>query len=154
MFVRFRTGREEEESSCGDAGRAASDLLSLPMAYPDLQGMPMDAHFRPDAQGDMGYRDGDPCELYPQSEQYFDAREASLAWHPGLTDVGSCISPVLTSESVGDDLINDYSPARRGWSFHQVDGSEDPSGEEEEILPPGFWKPNMLYETKAWWERF
>ena len=115
----------------------------------------MDAHFSPEAQGDMGYHDWDPCELYPQTEQSFDTHEESLDWIPGLTDVGNTAphEPTFTLGNMSDDLIESGLPPpdrSRRWSFSQ---SEDPVGYEEEVLPPGFWRPNMLYETKAWWDR-
>jgi hypothetical protein len=91
----------------------------------------MDAHFSPEAHGDMGHHDWDPCELHPQTERFFDAHGERIDWLPGLTDVASsCITAP-------------YSPTL----------AEVPTGYEEEVLPPGFWKPNMLYETKAWWHR-
>jgi hypothetical protein len=102
----------------------------------------MDAHFSPKAQSDMGYHDWNPCELYPQTERPFDAHEDSLDWLPGLTDEGSA-SPTL---SMVDDFLS--LPDRSRWhTFSKA------VGDEEEVLPPGFWRPNMLYETKAWWAR-
>jgi len=115
----------------------------------------MDAHFSPEAHGDMGHHEWDPCELYPQTEQFFDAHGESLDWLPGLTDVGSsCItapcSPTLAVGNMSDDFIESGVPSPYRWPFNQ---SEVPTGYEEEVLPPGFWKPNMLYETRAWWDR-
>lgn len=157
--VKFQMRRGEEKTGLGDVGRqASSEHLSLPTAYPDLQRMasvpPMDAHFSPEAQGDMGYHEWDPCELYPQTEQSFDAHEESLDFLPGVTDAGSsCFmthSPRFTVGDLSDDLIGFgvNLPGGGGWS---LGAGENEAGDEEDALPPGFWQPHMLYERKAAW---
>ncbi len=158
--VKFQMRRGEEKTDFGDVGqKAPSERLNLPTAYPDLQGMAsvpsMDAHFSPEALGDMGYHEWDPCELYPQTERSFEVDEESLDFVPGVTDAGgSCImthSPTFTVGDMSDDLMDfgvDLSGGGGGWSFGQLGTSEGEARAEEDALPPGFWQPNMLYERR------
>jgi hypothetical protein len=168
--VKVKMGRREEEANFGCVGQeagAASEHITQPMVYPELHGMAsvpsMDAQRSPEAQGDMEYHDWDPCELYPQTEQIFDANEESLDMLPGVTDAGgrrviAQHSPTWTVGSTSDHIMEvGMDPpvcGERGrrWSINMSGANEAEAGAENGvILPPGFWKPNMLYEKKRVW---
>jgi hypothetical protein len=117
----------------------------------------MSVHFSLESQDDMGYHDWEPCELYPQTEQSFDAHDEGLDLVPAVTGAGgSCdmtrYSPAFTVGNMSDALIESELdlPAGRRRSSGMSGGNRAGAAEDEVVLPADFWQPNMLYEKRRW----